>query len=258
MFSENNEPQINFDSIQAVSDSKRRLQLLFALALLITALVLVVMRNRQFWLDALNLDDMSGPAMSDTIKKSEPPLNSAHAKKVGAKQSPSPNVETHASVFPDAAETVLSPLQVDVTFSSGQHKTLVARNSAIQIDLQKHSPPFSAMASGSPITGTETYAGSSGVQVRFSGGTVEILGRPQEPVYPLPAQQANVQGSVVLQASIGEDGKVQALQVISGPPMLTAAALEAVKQWHFKPHYEAGKAVPTATRITVSFRISAQ
>ena len=53
MFSENNEPQINFDSIQGGPDAKRRLQLLFALALLFTTLVLVVMRNRQFWLDAL-------------------------------------------------------------------------------------------------------------------------------------------------------------------------------------------------------------
>jgi protein TonB len=87
---------------------------------------------------------------------------------------------------------------------------------------------------------------------------VEIAGRPKEPVYPLPAQQANVQGSVVLQARISEEGNVQTLAVISGPPMLTSAALEAVKQWRFKPHYEAGKPVPTETRITVNFTISAQ
>ena len=72
------------------------------------------------------------------------------------------------------------------------------------------------------------------------------------------AQQANVQGSVVLQARIREDGTVNSLEVISGPAMLTAAALEAVKQWHFKPHHEAGKAVPAETRITVNFSISTQ
>ena len=257
MFSENNEPQINFDSIQGGHDTKRRLQLLFALALLITALVLVVMRNRQFWLDALNLDDMSGPAMSDTIKQSEPPVNSARAKRVGAKLSPSSNAESHVSALPEVHETVPRPLQVDVTFSSGQRQTLVARNSAIHIDLQQNSPSASALSAGSPVAGTETSS-SPGAQVRFSGGTLEILGRPKEPVYPLPAQLANVQGSVVLQASIGQDGNVEDVQVISGPAMLTPAALEAVKQWHFKPHYEAGKTVPTATRITVSFSISAQ
>jgi protein TonB len=72
------------------------------------------------------------------------------------------------------------------------------------------------------------------------------------------AQQANVQGSVVLQARIREDGTVDTLEVISGPGILTAAALEAVKQWHFKPHYQDGKAVPAETRITVNFSISTQ
>jgi TonB family protein len=250
MFSENNEPQINFDSIQAASDGKRRLQLLFALALLITALVLVVMRNRQFWLDALNYQDISGQTMSDTTKKNEPPVNSTRARRVGVKQGASSNAGTQVAVIPDAEESVLSPLQVDVTYSSGKRETIMARNSAVHIDLQQNSPPSTALPSGS--------SGSPGVQVRFSGGTLEILGRPQDPVYPLPAQQAKVQGSVVLEASIGEDGNVRDVQVISGPAMLTAAALEAVKQWHFKPHYEAGKAVPAATRITVSFSISAQ
>jgi len=171
MFSENNEPQINFDSIQGVHDAKRRLQLLFALALLITALVLVVMRNRQFWLDALNLDDMSGPAMSDTIKQSEPPANSARAKRVGAKLSPSSNTESHVSALSEVHETVPSPLQVDVTFSSGQRQTIVARNSAIHIDLQQNSPSASALSAGSPVAGTETSS-SPGAQVRFSGGTL--------------------------------------------------------------------------------------
>jgi TonB family protein len=258
MFGENNEPQIDFDSIQAVSDSKHRHQLLFALALLITALVLVVMKNRQFWLDALDFEEISGQTTSDTIRKSEPRVNSAHARKAGAKQNVSSNAETHTAVFPGPQETVLSPLQVDVTYSSGQRQTIVAQNSAIHIDLQQNSQPSSAIPSASLATGTETYAGGTGAQVRFSGGTVEILGRPKEPIYPLPAQQANVQGSVVLQASIGEDGNVQALKVISGPAMLTTAALEAVKQWHFKPHFEAGKAVPTETRITVNFSISTQ
>ena len=96
------------------------------------------------------------------------------------------------------------------------------------------------------------------MRFRFSSGAVEILGRPKEPVYPLPAQQANVQGSVVLQARTGERETFRPWEVISGPPMLTSAAVEAVKQWRFKPHDEAGKAVPTETRITVNFTISTQ
>jgi TonB family protein len=258
MFVENNEPQINFDSIQAVSSSKRRLQLLFALTLLLTALVLVVSRNRQFWLDALNLGEMTYETTSDTINKSGPHVTPAPSRKTGTKQNASSNVEPLGNVSSEPQETLLSPLQVDVTYSSGQRQTIVARNSAIHLDLKQNPQTASTLPSDSPAMGIEPHVGGSGVQVRFSGGTVEVLGRPKEPIYPLPAQQANVQGSVVLQARISEEGNVQALQVISGPSMLTGAALEAVRQWRFKPHYEAGKAVPTETRITVNFTISTQ
>jgi len=258
MFGEHNEPQINFDSIQAVSDSRHRLQLLFALALLLTALILVVVRNRQFWLDALSLGELTYQTTSDTISKSAPHVNPAPSRKTGSRQAPSSTVEPQGNVSSEPQETLLSPLQVDVTYSSGQRQTIVARNSAIHLDLKQSLQTSSALPSGSTVTGTEAHASGSGVQVRFSSGAVQVLGRPKDPIYPLPAQQANVQGSVVLQARISEEGNVQDLQVISGPPMLTGAALEAVKQWQFKPHYEAGKAVSTETRITVNFTISTQ
>jgi TonB family protein len=253
-----NDPQINFDSVQPVFPSKRRLQLLFTLTLLITALALVVLKNRQFWSDIIGFEEVSDQTTSSpitTVKKSEQRLNRSLSRKTGGESAPS-NAEVQTGVTAESHETVLSPLRVDVTYSSGQHQTLLASNSAIHIDPQQNSQPFPAMPAGA--TGVGTGAGGAGVRVRFSGQTVEILGRPVEPVYPLTAQQANVQGSVVLQARIREDGTVASLEVISGPIMLTAAALEAVKQWHFKPHYEAGKAVPAETRITVNFSISTQ
>ena len=253
-----NEPQINFDSVQPVSPSKGRLQLLFALALLLSALVLLVLKNRQFWSDAIGFEwasDQTTYSPIKTIKKGEQRLNHRLALKTGARQGASSNSSAQSGVTAESHETVLSPLQVYVTYSSGEHQTLVASNSAIHIDPQQNSQQSPAMPAGANGVGTGT---SGGVRVRFSGQTVEILGRPAEPVYPLMAQQANVQGSVVLQARIREDGTVDTLEVISGPAMLTAAALEAVKQWHFKPRHEAGKAVPAETRITVNFSISTQ
>ena len=254
-----NEPQINFDSIQPVSPSKGRRQLLFALALLLSALVLLVLKNRQFWSDAIGFewasDQPTYSPIKKTTKEGEQRLNHPLARKTGVKQGASSNSEAHSGVTAESYETVLSPLRVDVTYSSGEHQTLVAGNSAIHIFPQQNSPPSSVMPAGATGVGT---GANGGVRVRFSGQTVEILGRPTEPVYPLMAQQANVQGSVVLQARIREDGTVDNLEVISGPAMLTAAALEAVKQWNFKPHYQAGKAVPAETRITVNFSISTQ
>ena len=253
-----NEPQINFDSVQPVSPSTRRLQLLFALTLLITALVLVVLKNRQFWSDLIGLEgawDQTTSSPMKTIKKGEQRFNLPVSRKTSTERSASSNPQAQTTVMAESKETVLSPLRVDVTYSSGQHQTLLASNSAIHIDPQQNSQS-SALLAGSVGVGTGATGG--GVTVRFSGQTVEILGRPAEPVYPLLAQQTNVQGSVVLQARIKEDGTVETLEVISGPDMLTAAALEAVKQWHFKPHYDAGRAVPAEARITVNFSISTQ
>jgi TonB family protein len=256
-----NEPQINFDSVQPSSPSIRRLQLLLALTLLITALVLVLLKNRQFWSDLIGLEgawDQTTSSPTKTIKKGERRLNLPLPRKPRTEQSASSNAQAQAqtTVTAEPNETILSPLRVDVTYSSGQHQTLLASNSEIHIDPQQNSQPSSLMPANATGIGTGTSSG--GVRVRFSGQTVEILGHPAEPVYPLLAQQANVQGSVVLQARIREDGTVDTLGVISGPAMLTGAALEAVKQWHFKPHHEGGKAVPAETRITVNFSISTQ
>ena len=65
-----------------------------------------------------------------------------------------------------------------------------------------------------------------------------------------------VQGSVILQAMIGRDGLIQDLRILSGPPILATAAEEAVRQWHFKPHFVGSEPVETRANITVNFTIS--
>ena len=74
-----------------------------------------------------------------------------------------------------------------------------------------------------------------------------------EPVYPEAARQQRIQGLVVLDATVGKDGEVQQLTVISGNPMLATAASAAVLKWRFKPLVQGGRVVPFTTRITVDF-----
>ena len=93
-------------------------------------------------------------------------------------------------------------------------------------------------------------------RVQMSADTSDVVSRPVKPDYPLLARQMKVQGSVILQALIGRDGLIQDLRVVSGPPILATAAQDAVKQWHFKPHYQGSDAVETQARITVNFTIS--
>jgi TonB family protein len=258
MFSEVNEPQINFDSIPTTTESRRRVQLLVALALLLVALILLVIKNGQFWSDILGVEELAHLTNTNSTTRITPQVNSVPTHKTAPRQSATSSGEPHVGALTDAPEPALSPLQVDITYSSGQHQTIVARDTGIHIDLKQNPNNSSATAGSGIASGSQTGPGFTGARVRFSGQTMEIVGHPVEPIYPLQAQQENVQGAVVLQAQVGEDGNVQALKVISGPPMLTSAALEAVKQWHFKPHQEGGKAVPRETRITVNFAISTQ
>jgi periplasmic protein TonB len=73
------------------------------------------------------------------------------------------------------------------------------------------------------------------------------------PVYPALARQAHIQGNVVLHAIIGKDGRVAQLEVMSGHPLLVQAALDAVKQWLYKPTLLNGDSVEVDTTITVTF-----
>ena len=73
------------------------------------------------------------------------------------------------------------------------------------------------------------------------------------PVYPPLARQARIQGNVVLHAIIDKDGKVAQLEVISGHPLLVQSALDAVKQWRYKPTQLNGDPVEVDTTITVTF-----
>jgi protein TonB len=73
------------------------------------------------------------------------------------------------------------------------------------------------------------------------------------PLYPALARQARIQGNVVLHAIIDKEGKVAQLEVISGHPLLVQSALDAVKQWRYKPTQLNGDPVEVDTTITVTF-----
>jgi TonB family protein len=73
------------------------------------------------------------------------------------------------------------------------------------------------------------------------------------PAYPEAARAAQVQGTVILQATISKDGMVQDLVIISGHPLLNDAAVQAVRQWRYRPQMVSGQAIPVITTITVNF-----
>jgi periplasmic protein TonB len=77
-----------------------------------------------------------------------------------------------------------------------------------------------------------------------------------EPNYPSIAKQARIQGSVLLRATIGRDGSIENLHLLSGHSMLAQAAMEAVRQWRYRPYFLNGEPVEVETQVTVNFVLS--
>jgi TonB family protein len=76
------------------------------------------------------------------------------------------------------------------------------------------------------------------------------------PVYPTEAKAAKIQGKVVLDAVIGQDGHVENLKVVSGPKELQQSALDAVRQWVYKPFLLNGNPVEVTTTINVTYTLA--
>ncbi len=90
------------------------------------------------------------------------------------------------------------------------------------------------------------------------GGNVQqanLISNPK-PVYPPLAKAARIQGTVVLEAVISKQGTIENLSVLQGHPLLIQAAIDAVKQWRYKPTLLNGEPVEVITTITVNFSLT--
>jgi protein TonB len=94
-----------------------------------------------------------------------------------------------------------------------------------------------------------THPHTAPVSVIMEGNLVHKV----EPRYPVIAQQVGIQGTVVIRALISRTGNIERAQVESGQPLLTAAALAAVREWKYRPYYLNGEPVEVETEITVNF-----
>ena len=260
------------------NQQRQRKQMLVALGLLLTALLVVVVKDRDFWLGsapeaAEDSADDAAPAAStptqplvkgttrapqSTKPKSHPPARGERSPISAAMPAalPAPGATITAS-----NRAALPPLEIEVV-AGGQHTVIQPTNRSVRLDLQSGTPgtatPGSMAEPTMPSSAEQpaTVATNAGERVRLSPDTAQMVERPVQPNYPMLAKQMKVQGSVVLQALIGQEGAIQDLRVLSGPAILSTAAMDAVRQWRFRPYFQAGQAVETEARITVNFTIS--
>jgi periplasmic protein TonB len=114
--------------------------------------------------------------------------------------------------------------------------------------------PLSIGVGSGPAVSVASVKPPARVQVS-TGVLLGMLIAPIRPVYPPIARAAGVQGAVVVEAIISRMGTIESLHVVSGPPMLQNAALEAIRAARYEPYRLNGEPVEVETRITVNFRM---
>jgi protein TonB len=114
--------------------------------------------------------------------------------------------------------------------------------------------PMMAFPSGGP---TVTVARPpTPERLSLSGGvTAGMLMAPIHPVYPQIAIVTRTQGAVVVEAIISKVGRIESAHVVTGPPMLRQAALDAVEAAHYHPYLLTGEPVEVQTTVTVVFTL---
>ncbi len=245
------------------SQRKVRRQMLVALTLLLTALVLVLVKDREFWFPSAPVAQTASEPLSEPVEqatpapaapsapasKTTPPVAAARMKTKAhtpAATTPTGSKAAETSAPVAASRAVLPPLQVEVV-AGDEHHPVQGGNNSVKVDLSQ----AASAKQPSVSTGVTNAAG----RVQLSPGVADIVSRSVNPTYPMLAKKMKVEGAVVLNAMIGRDGNIQKLQVLSGPAILSAAAREAVQQWRFKPYLQSGQAVESESRITVNFTI---
>ena len=105
-----------------------------------------------------------------------------------------------------------------------------------------------------PAAGTKPMREGT-VHMGSAGAMASNLMYSPAPQYPAGAIEAGVQGEVRVQAIVGPRGDVVDAHVVSGPPLLRDAALEAVQRWRYRPYEQEGKPLSVATTAIIDFQI---
>jgi periplasmic protein TonB len=257
-------PRIELVKTESGRANKQRSRLLIALSLLLVALTAVLVRDRDFWfgpdeaLDSGSATPASvpsaelAPAPAKTPAPAPQPLTAqnqlAPRTSTEAAVAEPKNTPKAASLKPASAATkrhVLPPLQVEVV--AHERRTAHPESNVAKVELPNDSKRVEAASMAAlPTNAAEREPLSS---------AVPELRQTMNATYPLLAPRMSVEGSVVMQAVIGADGAIENLRILSGPAILTAAAQQAVRQWHFKPYLQNGEPVETKATITVNFSI---
>jgi periplasmic protein TonB len=236
--------KIGSNPAEAASDPSRRRKLLVAMVILFATLIVVLARDGQLWFysgeEAPRPEDVNwvGPSSSSANAAQPAPAAPATVVKKHTAMTAAPEKPTSGPAVVATNRAPLPPLNIQVASGNNYQTVHLSSNAGTQTN--------SAAAGSGQLTN---------VAQRSPQSAVPGIEQTVVAEYPLLAQQMKVQGSVLMQALVRADGVIDDLRVISGPAILSAAARQAVLQYHFKPYLQDGQPVATSARITVNFAI---
>jgi TonB family protein len=117
------------------------------------------------------------------------------------------------------------------------------------------SPPAASAAAGTSPNGNVQATHGGTVRVTSLGAMASNLLYSPVPAYPAAASASRVQGEVKLSADVDRDDKVASVRLISGPPLLRDAALDAVQRWRYRPYLSSGGPIPMAAIEIMDFQL---
>jgi len=228
---------------------KDRSRLSLALILLLVALAVLLVKDREFWFgdaETAVADETSPEWVPSGVAQAAPIAPAAQVKKhvVAPKGSAEPAVARRPVIATN--RNVIPPLEVEV-IAGDTRDTVRLGSNRVKVEMPPRAAGSTAVEQGPATVAAE----------RVQMSLAKAPARPQEVVasYPLLGRQMKVQGSVLLQALIGADGFIRDLRVLSGPAILASAAREAARRWQFKPYLQNGQPVETQANISVNFTI---
>jgi protein TonB len=197
-------------------------------------------------------------APAATTPPAAKPTASAAATPAAAKP-PAPAAATPAATKPNVPMVTTGmmssalnahPAQAQRADDSSGAAPVVSDAAASEAD----SPALSGIAT--------SHAPALAVPIVQPEGPVRIGGDVKEPrlissvlpVYPLGARQSGVEGDVIVSTTIDKNGSVVGMKVLSGPPMLRQAALDALRRWRYEPSRLNGQPVAVEMQVTIKFR----
>ena len=200
-----------------------------------------------------NLDQASVATQPAAPKGSPSPLLNKPLNRSTTDAANSPAIRIAANAEPAMKNPNATPIVVKASPADANPRSLVqAAESAptLAVAPANDSSLNGLMASAAPNLPKPTLA-----TLRISQGVSQgLLIKRVQPQYPQAALAVRAQGAVQIEATVNKEGIVVSPKVLSGDPILARAAVEAVRQWRYKPYYLDGQPVEIQTQITVNFK----